>query len=477
MSDLSRLMSHLPPGTRQKLLRRVAGAEVASLVGEGQTGEGQTGKNQTGKNQTAGDPGRRQTPRPQSADMSQWPEIRDLNRLHQIGEATGVANPYFRRIDGRAGPEIEIGGRRCLNFASYDYLGLNGDVRLRQAVLDAMDRYGTTVSGSRMVSGERELHAEFEAELAGVYDSEAALTFVSGHATGISVLSSMVGPQDLICHDALAHNCLVKGAEASGARRLSFPHNDWQTVDDLLTENRSNFRRVVIAIEGLYSMDGDVPDLQRFVEVKSRHAALLMVDEAHGLGVLGATGRGIAERAGLPGHLVDIWMGTLSKALCSAGGYIAGSHDLIKLLKYLTPSFVFSVGLPPPAAAAAQAALRTMQAEPQRVGRLAALSQRFADAAGSLGFDLGYSGGHAIIPVIVGDSAAALKLSQALLDDGINVVPAIYPGVEEGRARLRFFLSAAHTETQIDEALAKLHALARRIAPSCLGRAGRPSGA
>ncbi|MCA8907770.1 MAG: aminotransferase class I/II-fold pyridoxal phosphate-dependent enzyme [Rhodospirillaceae bacterium] len=459
MSDVSRLLSRLPPGARQRLLRQVAGGKLAALSGA-----------------TRGETDRRDPQPPQTADVSQWQEMRELRRVLDLAPSNGIDIPYFRRIDGLAGPQVEIDGRHCLNFASYDYLGLNGHPRIREAVIEAVDRYGTTVSGSRMVAGERALHGELETELAAVYGCEAALTFVSGHATGVSVLSSLFGPHDLICHDALAHNCLVMGAEASGARRVAFAHNDWQAVDDLLTEHRGSFRRVVIVIEGLYSMDGDAPDLQRFVDLKLRHNALLMVDEAHALGVLGATGRGIAELAGVPGAAVDIWMGTLSKALCSAGGYIAGSQDLITLLKYITPAFVYSVGLPPPAAAAALTALRLMAAEPERVARLAALSKRFTEAATGLGFDLGYGGGHAILPVITADSAAALKLSQGLLERGVNVVPATYPGVEEGRARLRFFLSAAHTEAQMDRALAELHALAVDLAPRCLGRGARSVG-
>ncbi|MCB9957492.1 MAG: aminotransferase class I/II-fold pyridoxal phosphate-dependent enzyme [Rhodospirillaceae bacterium] len=459
MSDVSRLLSKLPPGARQRLLRQVAGGKLSALAGA-----------------TPGETDRRDAQHPQTADISQWQEIRELNRVLALGPSHGIPVPYFRHMEGRAGPVMEVEGRQCLNFASYDYLGLNGDPRIRDAVMDAVDRYGTTVSGSRMVAGERDLHAELESELAALYGCEAALTFVSGHATGVSVLSCLFGPHDLICHDALAHNCLVKGAEASGARRVAFPHNDWQAVDDLLTEHRGSFRRVVIVIEGLYSMDGDAPDLHRFIELKQRHDALLMVDEAHALGVLGATGRGIGELAGVPGTAVDIWMGTLSKALCSAGGYIAGSQDLITLLKYLAPAFVYSVGLPPPATAAALAALRLMLAEPERVTRLDALSRHFTEIAAGHGFDLGYGGGHAIVPVITADSAAALKLSQALLEHGINVVPATYPGVEEGRARLRFFLSAAHSEAQVDQALTELRALAQRIAPRCFGRSMRSVG-
>ena len=456
MSNLGSMLTKLPPGARQRLLKHMAGREVGALVGEESTA---TRRRDRGTRDVA--------------DITQWQEYRDLEHLEELSSRVGIANPYFRVHAGRAGAVTEIDGRSVANFASYDYVGLNGDPRIRDAVLDAVERYGTTVSGSRMVSGERQLHTALEAELAAVYGVDAALIFVGGHATNVSTLSSLFGKRDLILHDALVHNSAVKGAEASGAQRIPFPHNDWQWVDDQLQEHRAKYRRAVIVIEGLYSMDGDVPDLARFVEVKKRHDALLMVDEAHALGVLGKTGLGVAEHAGIAGAEVDIWMGTLSKSLVSTGGYIAGSQALIKLLMYTTPGFVYSVGLAPPAAAAALTALRLMRAEPERVTRLQALSAQFADTARELGLDVGYGTGHAVAPVITQDSGAAVHLSQEMLAQGFNVIPATYPGVEEGRARLRFFLSSAHQEAQIAGVLRTLHELALRIAPKCVAPEAR----
>jgi 8-amino-7-oxononanoate synthase len=203
-------------------------------------------------------------------------------------------------------------------------------------------------------------------------------------------------------------------------------------------------------IEGVYSADGDIPDLRRFVEVKGHHDALLMVDEAHSLGVLGATGRGIAEHAGVPPGAVDIWMGTLSKSLASCGGYIAGSSALVEYLKYTAPGFVYSVGIPPSNAAAALAALRKLIAEPERVQTLRQRADYFLRRCRDAGLDTGASGGTAVIPVIVGDSLRAAKLSAILLEAGVNVQPMVAPAVPNDRARLRFFVASTHTDAEID---------------------------
>jgi len=246
------------------------------------------------------------------------------------------------------------------------------------------------------------------------------------------------------------HNSAVQGAEFSGARRLTFPHNDWRTLDTMLQRVRGRHRRALIVLEGVYSADGDVPDLRRFVEVKERHGAMLMVDEAHSLGVLGATGRGIAEHAGVDPGAVDIWMGTLSKSLASCGGYIAGSSALVEYLKYTAPGFVYSVGIPPSNAAAALAALKKLIAEPSRVAALRERAAYFLRRCREEGLDTAASGGTPVIPVIVGDSLRAAKLSAMLLAAGVNVQPMVAPAVPNDRARLRFFVASTHTESEID---------------------------
>lgn len=256
----------------------------------------------------------------------------------------------------------------------------------------AIDRYGTSASASRIVAGERPVQRALEKALASFYEAEDCVAFVSGHATNVTVIGALFGPGDLIVHDARAHNSIVQGAQLSGAKRLGFPHNDWQALDELLTRVRREYRHVLIAIEGLYSMDGDFPDLARFVEVKERHGAFLMVDEAHSLGVLGATGKGIREHCGVASDAVDLWMGTMSKTLAGCGGFIAGCEPLVDMLRYLAPGFLYSVGLAPTLAEASLAALERLIEEPQRVTQLQARGRQFLTEAREAGFDTGERG-------------------------------------------------------------------------------------
>jgi len=389
-------------------------------------------------------------------DLSTLPGVADLVRLRAAAAMLGFENPYFRSHDGVAGGRTAIDGRPLVNFASYNYLSLNGDPRIAAAAKAAIDRYGVSASASRLVSGERPVHAALEAALAAWHGAEAAIAMVSGHATAVTTLGHLFGPRDLILHDQLAHNCILEGARLAGARRVSFAHNDWRAAAAALAMRRADHRRALIAIEGHYSMDGDVPDLARFVALARHHDALLLVDEAHGTGVVGATGRGIAEHAGVDPGSVDIWFGTLSKTLSASGGYIAGRATLIDVLRHGAPGFVYSVGLAPPLAAAALAALEALAAEPWRVARLQANAAHFLAGVRAAGFDVGHSAGFGIVPVITGDSARAVRLAAALFAQGINVQPILAPAVPEDAARLRFFLSAEHTAAELDATVAAL---------------------
>jgi 8-amino-7-oxononanoate synthase len=391
------------------------------------------------------------------------PDYQQLRILNEGAEKLGVVNPFFRVHEGLAGATTVIGGETFTNFSSYNYLGLAGHPEVNAAAKAAIDRYGTSASASRLVSGERPIHRELEHALAAAHGVDDCVVFVSGHATNVSTIGHLFGPKDLIVHDALIHNSALIGSELSGARRMPFAHNDWQALDKLLTQCRLQYERVLIVVEGLYSMDGDIPDLPYFVEIKRRHRAFLMVDEAHSLGVLGRSGRGIQEHFGLRGSDVDIWMGTLSKALASCGGYIAGERALVEHLKCAAPGFVYSVGMPPPAAAAALAALRLLHAEPHRTQTLQARGRLFLDAARARGIDTGLSVGLSVIPAITHSSLKAARLSEALFRRKINVQPIVYPAVQERSARLRFFISSEHTETQIHATVDALAEELRRL--------------
>jgi 8-amino-7-oxononanoate synthase len=387
------------------------------------------------------------------------PLHREIETERRWARLLGLRDPYYRERAEQGATRTVLGGRALRNFASYDYLGLNGHPEVLAAQAEAAARWGTSVGGSRITSGERPVHGALEAALAAFYGVPAAVTFVSGHGGAVSVVSTLMGPRDLVLHDSLAHNCLILGAEASGATRLAFRHNDLGHLEDQLARVRHQHERVLIVSEGLFSMSGDGPDLRGLLRVKDRFGAWLMMDEAHALGVLGATGRGIAEHAGVEPGAVEIWYGTLSKALVGCGGYVCGSPTLIDILRSRAPGLVYSVGLPAPVAAASLAALGILRREPERVARLRANSLRLRDGVRALGLEVGTAWGAGIVPVILGDDVATLRASEKLEALGVHAFPVLAPGVPKGTARLRFFASAAHGADDIDAALDALRAL------------------
>ena len=411
-------------------------------------------------------------------DVSKLDGFREIRMIREAADFLGISDPFFRVHEGIAGAETVIEGRSFINFASYNYIGLNGHPDIVSATRAAIDRYGTSVSASRPVSGERPVHRDLERALARVHGTEDCVVLVGGHSTNVTVIGHLLGRDDVIVHDALIHNSIVQGAMLSGARRVPFPHLDHEAADRLLRETRPRGGHALLVIEGHYSMDGDVPDLPAFIAVARRNRAWLMVDEAHALGVLGPRGFGTADRFGVDPGEVDIWMGTLSKSLVSCGGYIAGSKDLVDFLKVAAPGFVFSVGMTPPAAAAALAALELLEREPERVRRLNDRAALFLKLAREGGLDVGGSIGASIVPVVTGSSIRAGRLAQALFDRGVNVQPILYPAVPERAARLRFFLTASHTEEQIRNAVAILLEENRRVAaePSDLAAVARHLG-
>ncbi|MBN9539920.1 MAG: aminotransferase class I/II-fold pyridoxal phosphate-dependent enzyme [Reyranella sp.] len=386
-------------------------------------------------------------------DFGTLPEYEMLKLQKAAGEIAGIDNPFYRLHDGRAAETTSVEGKEVVNFSSYDYLGLNTHPDVGAAAKAAIDKFGTSVGASRLTAGERQVHRDLETLLAELHGVEDALSFVSGHATNVSVIGGLLGPDDLLVSDALIHNSVVEGAKLSGAKRILCPHGDLEAIERALRLNRRRHRRALIIVEGLYSMDGDVPDLAALVRLKRRYDAWLMVDEAHSVGVLGATGRGIAEEQGVDPVDVDIWMGTLSKSLASTGGYVAGSRKLIELLKYTSPGFVYSVGGCPSVAAAAGAALDVMRREPWRLERLRQNGRAFVAGAKARGLDVGLSIGASVVPIIVGNSPSAVILSHRLLARGYNVIPIIFPGVAENQARLRFFITSRHTQAHIDGVL------------------------
>ncbi|MDS4016558.1 MAG: aminotransferase class I/II-fold pyridoxal phosphate-dependent enzyme [Candidatus Accumulibacter sp.] len=384
-------------------------------------------------------------------EFSTLPIYQQMVFQREFAAFAGFKNPYYRIHDERAGAHSRIEGRPVINFASYDYLGLNGHPEVIAASEAATRQFGTSVSASRISAGERQVHRDLELALAANYDAEDCIVFVSGHASAISTIATLLGPKDLILHDAVIHNCIVVGAQLSGATRRNFAHNDLDHLEAMLQGDRSRFNRVMIVSEGLFSMDGDGPDLARLVEIKEKYGAWLMMDDAHALGVLGKTGRGIFEAQGVDPRRVDMWLGTLSKSLVSCGGYVAGSSTLVDILKHQAPGFVYSVGMPAGNAAAAAKALEMMQREPERVERLQSNSRAFREQARAAGLDVAQSWGVGVIPVIVGETVRTVLLAEKLLARGINAFPILPPGVPEKSARLRFFINATHTPEEITQ--------------------------
>ena len=372
----------------------------------------------------------------------------------------GYQSVYFNVADGINNNMTCVDGHHLINFSSYNYLGMSGDPIVMQAAKDAIERYGTSVSASRIASGERPLHRELEREITDLVGTEDSIVFVSGYGTNESVIGHMCSQDDLVIYDSFIHASIQEGAKLSGAKVMPFPHNNPDTLHRLLLEHRNNYRQVLIVIEGVYSMDGDIPDLPRFIEIKKRHSALLMVDEAHSMGVIGRHGKGVGEYHHVNPDDVDLWMGTLSKAFASCGGYIAGREDMIEFLKYTSPGFVYSVGLTPPDTAAALAALRLFREEPHRVERLQENAVRFLSLGRERGFNLGTSGNSAVVPLMIGESLRCIRVFRHLKEQGVFALPIIYPAVPENAARIRFFMSCLHTDEQIDRAIAAIsHAL------------------
>jgi len=397
-----------------------------------------------------------QQPKPPAVDEStyrvdQFPEVQELEQRFGLAEAFGLKNPYFNVHERVTNDTSVIGGRTMINWSSYNYLGLSGDPNVTRAAQEAIARYGTSVSASRVASGEKPLHREFERELAAFLGTEDSVVTVSGHGVFVTTIATLLKDGDLVLHDTLAHDCILAGAKLSGAKRRPFPHNDWRALEKQLQQLRPHYRRVLIAIEGVYSMDGDYPDLPRFIELKKKYGCLLMVDEAHSIGVMGKTGAGIGEHFGVVRSDVDLWMGTLSKSFASCGGYVGASKQLVQFLKYSAGGFVYSVGISPANTAAALEALRQLKAHPEKVARLHERAALFLNLAKEKGIDTGFSEGSAVVPAILGNSLHALQVSDALKRRGINVQPILYPAVEETAARLRFFCTATHTDQQIRE--------------------------
>ena len=374
-----------------------------------------------------------------------------------------LKNPYFIRHDSTLRDVSMVNGKEVVNFGSYNYLGLSGHPDVSAAAVEAIKKLGTSAGGSRLLSGEKTLHEELEKEIAEWKHTEAALVLVGGHSTNVTFVGNFCNEKDLILYDVLSHNSVAQGLRLSTATSRAFPHNDYATAKAMLKTMRNKFEKVLLIIEGAYSMDGDIAPVPEFVKLKKSYGLFLMVDEAHSSCVIGKNGGGVDEYFGLEPGDIDIKMGTLSKGLGTCGGYLAGKKSLIEYLKYTLPGFIFSVGMSPPLAAATLQSIRIIRKDNSLVRRLQENIACFVSEAKKRNFNLCLAGESAVVPILVGKDSDAFALSAALLQKGISVPPAVYPAVPENKARLRFCMTSCHNSDQIIHALDVLKDLAAEM--------------
>lgn len=350
----------------------------------------------------------------------------------------------------RGGARVLVHGREMSMFASYSYLGLVGHPRINKAARDAIDRYGTGTHGVRTLAGSLDLHTELEETIAEFKKAEAAVTYTSGYATNLTVVSTLLGRGDYVISDKLNHASIVDGCLMSGAKFIRFRHNDMNDLEDRLKSIPSGSAVLVIA-DSVFSMDGDVINFPEVVKLCKKYGAWLMIDEAHSVGVLGKTGRGIEEHFGMEGS-IDIKMGTLSKTIPSVGGYVAGKKELIQYLRHASRAYIFSAALPPAQAAAANEAFKVILDEPWRVEKLNANADQFISGLKQRGFDTLYTS-TAIVPVLCGDDESAFAMTRSAQHQNIFVLPVVSPAVPPGLARLRATVTAAHEPEEIKHAM------------------------
>jgi 8-amino-7-oxononanoate synthase len=358
------------------------------------------------------------------------------------------------------GARVVVHGRVMGMYASYSYLGLIGHPRIKDAARRAIDKYGTGTHGVRTLAGTLTLHDELEQTIARFKGSEAAITYTSGYVTNLTVISTLMGRGDYVLSDKLNHASIVDGCLMSGAEFRRFKHNDMQDLEHRLQQVPQDASCLVIA-DAVFSMDGDVIDLPRTMELCRKYGAYLMVDEAHSVGVLGRTGRGIEEHFGLE-DMVDIKMGTLSKTIPSVGGYVAGNKDLINYLRHASRAYIFSAALPPAQAAAANEAFKVIEDEAWRIEKLNENTKLFIGGLKSAGFDTMLST-TAIVPVLCGSDEAAFLMTREAQHHDVFVLPVVSPAVPDGQARLRATITAAHDPSEIERAVDVLATAGKQI--------------
>jgi 8-amino-7-oxononanoate synthase len=414
---------------------------------------------------------------PAMPDSTQTPvDVFEKARSHDRAEQLAAAKegdllPYFRLLESEAGPVVEMEGRETIMLGSNNYLGLTGDLRVKQAARDALETYGTGVTGSRLLNGTTPLHLDLERELAEWMGTEEVIVFTTGYQSNLGAISAIVEPGDTVICDSGDHASILDGCKLSGARLRPFRHNRMDKLETMLERAAADGSGTLVVVDGVFSMEGDVCDLPPIVELCERFGARLMVDEAHGVGVLGERGAGACELFGLEDR-VDLRMGTFSKSLASCGGFIAGPAEVIEYMRISSRAFIFSASAVPAAVGAALGALRIIRSEgPELFERLLDNAAYLRQGFHELGFKLVEPGTLAdgseattpVVPVMVGEDWRAVLLWKALFEAGVYTNVAIHPAVPPGRALLRTSLMATHEREHLDRALQIFGQVAERF--------------
>jgi glycine C-acetyltransferase len=383
-------------------------------------------------------------------------------------DALKIAGTHFRLrvLDDMQAPVCAYDGKRVINLASNNYLGLTADPRLREAAIQATKDYGVGSGAVRTIAGTMKIHMELEEKIARFKNVEACVVFQSGFAANAGTVSSVLGKEDFIISDELNHASIIDGARLSRAKIKVFRHKDVAHAEELLKEIQNEPGRKLIITDGVFSMDGDIGPVDKLSDLAEKYGAIMMVDDAHASGVLGRNGRGSIDHFNCHGR-VDIQVGTLSKAIGALGGYVCGSKDLIDFLYHRARPFLFSTSHPPSVTATCIAAFDILEREPERIDRLWENTRYFKKELGRLGFDIGGVNTPAsetpITPIIVGEGRRAMEFSRALFDDGLMATGIAFPTVAEGKARIRTIMTSEHTRGQIDQALEILDKTAHRL--------------
>jgi 8-amino-7-oxononanoate synthase len=388
-----------------------------------------------------------------------------FEKCHEIAERSAPVReaglyPYYRVISSAQDPVVMHDGRELVMLGSNNYLGLANDPEVKEAAAMALALYGTGCAGSRLLNGTLDVHVELEGRLAEFMRREAALTFSTGFQVNLGVLSCLLDRSDIAYLDALDHACIIDGCRLGFGKHHKFRHNDMEDLAEKL-ENAPPDRGKLIVVDGVFSMEGDLAPLPRLVELKQRHGARLMVDDAHGLGVFGENGRGTPEHFGVEAE-VDLVMGTFSKSLAAVGGFVAGDRYVIEHIKHTARAEIFSAAPPPSSVAAAMKALEIVEREPERRKRLWENTEYMKHELGALGFDTGHSSSP-VIPIVVGEDLASYTMTTRLGEEGVFVNPVVSPAVPPGRAMIRTSYMATHTREHLDRSLEALAKVGREL--------------